>query len=251
MVTNNGTPSIRIAGVHKTFGPQTVLDGVEMKVEKGETVVILGRSGTGKSVLLRLLIGLQAPDSGSIEVLGREITRLGLDELNQVRKKVGFVFQYSALYDSLTVQQNVEFPLEHHTHLTPEERREQARALLARVSMEEAADKIPAQISGGMKKRVGVARALALEPEIVLYDEPTAGLDPITAAEIDDLIRELQKEKNMSSVVVTHEMHSASRVADRVALLDQGRIRFEGTFDELRRSGDDFISRFVSQALIR
>src|SRR5262245_60284406 len=130
MPGTNGTPPIRIDGVHKTFGPQTVLDGIEMKVDKGETVVILGRSGAGKSVLLRLLIGLQAPDSGSIEVLGQEITRLGLDELNEVRKKVGFVFQYSALYDSLTVQQNVEFPLQHHTRLTASERRERARALL-------------------------------------------------------------------------------------------------------------------------
>jgi len=240
-----GDPAIHLTNLCKAFGSQTVLNQVNLQVTRGETLVVLGRSGTGKSVLLRLLIGLQRPDSGSIQVLGREITGLAENPLYEVRKKVGFVFQNSALYDSLTVVENVEFPLKYHSRMTARERRERAMAILSQVGMDQAAAKLPTEISGGMKKRVGLARALALEPEIMLYDEPTAGLDPITSSEINELILQLQKERTMSSIVVTHEIHSAETISDRVALLDQGNIVFDGKFEALKNSADEFVSLFV------
>ena len=241
----NGDAAIRTTNLCKAFGNQTVLNCVDLQVLRGETLVVLGRSGTGKSVLLRLLIGLQQPDSGSIQVLGREITGLPENPLYEIRKKVGFVFQNSALYDSLTVAENVEFPLKYHGQMTAGQRRSRAIEILTQVGMEEAAAKMPTDISGGMKKRVGLARALALEPDIMLYDEPTAGLDPITAGEINELILKLQKERAMSSIVVTHEIRSAETIADRVALLNEGNIVFDGKFEELKKSDDEFVSLFV------
>lgn len=240
-----GAPAIQITDLCMAFDGETILDRVSLQVKAGETLVVLGRSGTGKSVLLRLLIGLQKPDSGSIQLLGREITGLAEQDLYEVRKKVGFVFQNSALYDSLTVAENVAFPLKYHTQLTGRQRQDRALEILARVGMEEAAAKMPTDISGGMKKRVGLARAMALEPDIMLYDEPTAGLDPITSSEINDLILLLQKDRAMSSIVVTHEIHSAATISDRVALLDQGSIVFDDTFAALKQSKDAFVSKFV------
>lgn len=240
-----GKPAIRIEGLCKAFGEQTVLDDVNLQVGPGETLVVLGRSGTGKSVLLRLLIGLQTPDSGSIQVLGQELTGLAEAPLYELRKKVGFVFQDSALYDSLTVLENVAFPLKYGPGMPTRERRDRAMALLTQVGMEASSDKMPTDLSGGMKKRVGLARALALEPAIMLYDEPTAGLDPITSGEINDLILKLKQDRAMSSIVVTHEIHSAQVIADRVALLNLGKIVFDGTFEALKRSDDPFVSLFV------
>jgi phospholipid/cholesterol/gamma-HCH transport system ATP-binding protein len=185
-----------------------VLQEISLEVGRGETLSVLGRSGTGKSVLLKLIIGLHKPDSGSIRVNGEDVTKLKLKELNEVRKKVGFLFQQAALYDSLTIEENVGFPLRRHSRMSDEECHERVRELLASVGMEKDAHKLPGELSGGMQKRVGLARALALEPEIILFDEPTAGLDPITAAEIDDLILRLQKERRMTSVVVTHDIHA-------------------------------------------
>jgi phospholipid/cholesterol/gamma-HCH transport system ATP-binding protein len=245
--TNDGDAAIRMTDLRKSFGRQIVLDRVTLQVAPGETLVVLGRSGTGKSVLLRLLIGLQRPDSGSILLLGQEVTELSEDLLNEVRKKVGFVFQYAALYDSLTVSENVEFPLKYHTRMTARQRRDRAIEILSRVGMDNAAAKMPTDISGGMKKRVGLARALALEPEIMLYDEPTAGLDPITSGEINELILTLQQDRKMSSIVVTHEMHSAGMIADRVALLNEGNVVFEGRFEELKNSDDEFVRRFIQR----
>jgi phospholipid/cholesterol/gamma-HCH transport system ATP-binding protein len=236
-----------IKGLRKSFGTQVVLNGIDLKVARGETVVVLGRSGTGKSVLLKLIIGLHKPDSGSIEVHGNDITHLAMDQLNELREKMGFLFQYAALFDSLTVHQNVAFPLLRHTKLAGNELSERVRALLARVGIDNAAEKLPGQISGGMKKRVGMARALALDPEVMLFDEPTAGLDPITAGEINELIQDLQSERKMSSVVVTHDMHSARAISDRVALLHEGNILFEGPFDDLKNHENDFVSEFVRQ----
>src|SRR5690349_12027621 len=184
---------IAVDKLTKSFGKQRVLNGLSLKIDSGSTLSILGRSGTGKSVFLKLLIGLQKPDSGSVTVLGREITHLALSELNQVRKRVGFLFQQAALYDSLTVEQNVEFPLSRHTDLKESDRRKKARELLAGVGLEGDLEKMPSEISGGMQKRVGLARALALDPEILLFDEPTSGLDPITSTEIGRLIAELKK----------------------------------------------------------
>jgi len=237
--------AIRLQHLHKAFGPQVVLRDVSLCVPRGKTLMVLGRSGTGKSVLLKLLIGLQKPDDGVIEINEQSITSLPLKELNETRKKIGFLFQNAALYDSLTVAENVAFPLRRHTRLSGLEQEQRVRELLARVGMEEAMEKMPANISGGMKKRVGLARALALDPEIMLLDEPNAGLDPITAAEIDELIRELQQERGITSVVVTHDMRSVQTVADRVALLNKGRIVVEGTPDELAHSDDPFVVNFM------
>jgi phospholipid/cholesterol/gamma-HCH transport system ATP-binding protein len=240
------TRPVQVRSLSKSFGEQRVLDGINLDVAQGETLSVLGRSGTGKSVLLKLLIGLHQPDSGSIRVHGQEVTGLPLNPLNDVRKKVGFLFQQAALYDSLTVGENVAFPLCRHSKMSDDERNERVRELLTRVGMDQDAHKMPAEISGGMQKRVGLARALALEPDILLFDEPTAGLDPITAAEIDELILRLQKERNMTSVVVTHDIHAAQAVSDRLALMRDGQILIEGTFEDLQKSRDTFVTQFLS-----
>jgi phospholipid/cholesterol/gamma-HCH transport system ATP-binding protein len=247
MENNNYNPAIRVHRLSKSFGEQRVLDRIDLEVARGETLTVLGRSGTGKSVMLKLLIGLQRPDSGEIEINGEEITTMQLDELNRIRKRVGFLFQNAALYDSLTAEENVAFPLRRHTEMTDGERRDRVSELLSRVGMDEAREKMPADLSGGMKKRVGLARALALDPEIMLLDEPTAGLDPIAASEINELIRELQRERNISSIVVTHDMRSVERVADRVAMLNEGNILIEGTLDDLKQSDDAFVSQFIQE----
>ena len=247
MENNNYNPAIRVHRLSKSFGEQRVLDRIDLKVARGETLTVLGRSGTGKSVMLKLLIGLQRPDSGEIEINGEEITMMQLDELNRIRKRVGFLFQNAALYDSLTAEENVAFPLRRHTEMTDGERRDRVSELLSRVGMDEAREKMPADLSGGMKKRVGLARALALDPEIMLLDEPTAGLDPIAASEINELIRELQRERNISSIVVTHDMRSVETVADRVAMLNEGSILIEGTIDDLKQSDDAFVSQFIQE----
>ncbi len=237
-----------VSGLHKSFGSQKVLNGVDFTANLGQTVVVLGRSGTGKSVLLKLIVGLQQPDSGSIRIHGQEIERLEMDRLNEIRKKIGFLFQQAALYDSLSVEQNVEFPLKRHTTLSQADRREHAHALLASVGMEHDLNKMPSDISGGMQKRVGLARALALDPDILLFDEPTSGLDPITAAEIGQLIVKLRKERNMTSVVVTHDIHGAKSFADRFILLREGKVAIDGTFPQLEQSRNPFVVQFLKDA---
>jgi phospholipid/cholesterol/gamma-HCH transport system ATP-binding protein len=247
MKTTNGNPAIRIRELVKSFGEQVVLNRIDLEVSRAETLAILGRSGAGKSVLLKLIIGLQKPDAGSIEVTGEQISELSLDGLNQVRKKIGFSFQYSALYDSLTVEENVAFPLKRHTDMSAVERRSRVQELLSRVGMEDVAAKLPAEISGGMKKRVGLARALALNPEIMLLDEPTAGLDPITAGEINDLLLSLQEELSMSAVMATHDLYSARTVSNRLALLHEGNILIEGSFEVLKQSDHPFVLEYLKQ----
>ncbi|HEV1994229.1 MAG TPA: ABC transporter ATP-binding protein [Candidatus Acidoferrum sp.] len=239
-------PPVQVKALHKSFGKQTVLDGINLEVRQGETLSVLGQSGSGKSVLLKLLVGLQAPDSGSIRVHGKEIAGLPMDQLNEIRKKIGFLFQHSALYDSLTVEENVAFPLRRHDKMSDAKRKKRARELLTSVGMEQDSQKMPGQLSGGMQKRVGLARALALEPDLLLFDEPTAGLDPITAAEIGELILKLQKERKLASIVVTHDIHIAQTVSDRLALLRDGQILFEGTFEDLRKSRDKFVVQFLN-----
>ena len=228
---------------------QNVLDGVDLAVGQGETLSVLGTSGTGKSVLLRLIIGLQKPDAGSIRVRGQEITEIPLAELNDLRKKIGFLFQQAALYDSLTVEENVAFPFRRHTQISSRERKDRAHELLDRVGMEKTHwNKMPSQISGGMQKRVGLARALALQPEILLFDEPTSGLDPITAGEIDDLILKLQQQHRTTSIVVTHDLHGARAISDHLALIHKGQVLITGTFDDLKKSQDEFVTEFLRQA---
>ena len=209
---------------------------------------MLGRSGTGKSVLLKLLIGLEIPDSGSICLLGHEINDATPEMLNEARKKVGFMFQQAALYDSMNLEDNVAFPLRRHLSLSDSECRSRARKLLSSLGMERDFTKMPSEISGGMKKRVGLARALALDPIAVMFDEPTAGLDPMGAAEIATLIVDLRDQRKITSLVVTHDLHTAHSVADRLIVLDGGKMIFDGTFDEFEKSNDPFIAQYLKDA---
>lgn len=242
------TTPVAVDSLNKSFGKQKVLDGIGFHIGTAETLAVLGRSGTGKSVLLKLLIGLQKPDSGSIVIHGKEITGLEIEQLNEIRKKVGFLFQQGALYDSLTIEENVAFPLKRHTKLGGGELHDRVRELLSQVGMERDGAKLPSEISGGMQKRVGLARALALDPSLMLYDEPTAGLDPITATEIVDLILRLKEERKVASVVVTHDIQAAKRFSDRLMVIHEGHILTEGTFEDLQKSDDDFVSRFMKEA---
>jgi phospholipid/cholesterol/gamma-HCH transport system ATP-binding protein len=248
METRDERTAVALQGLRKSFGNQKVLNGIDLEVPRGQTMAVLGRSGTGKSVLLKLLIGLQQPDAGSIQIHGEEITKLGFNELNEVRKRMGFLFQQAALYDSLTVEENVAFPLERHTQLSGDELRRRVRELLASVGMEQDVSKLPSEISGGMQKRVGMARALALDPDILLFDEPTAGLDPITAGEIVRLIVELKEQRKITSIVVTHDLHGARAFADRVVVLHEGNLVTDSTFEELQKSKDPFVTRFLKEA---
>ena len=241
--------AVVVQDLHKSFGSQNVLNGISLTITRGETLAVLGRSGSGKSVLLKLIIGLEKPDSGSVHIHGQDIAGLSLDQIAEIRKRMGFLFQHAALYDSLTVEQNVAFPLQHHKkQMSTSERHDRVRELLAEVGMLDGFEKMPSDISGGMQKRVGLARALALEPDILLLDEPTAGLDPISSAEIDDLILKLQKEHHMASIVVTHDLHSAKTIADRLALLNGGKVVVEGSFQQLQESDVEFVREFLKQA---
>jgi phospholipid/cholesterol/gamma-HCH transport system ATP-binding protein len=246
---DGSVPVVAVEKVYKSFDGHKVLNGISLRVNQGETLAVLGRSGTGKSVLLRLIIGLEKPDSGSVSIHGQDLAGLALDRMGEIRLKMGFLFQSAALYDSLTVGGNVAFPLEHHRRdMSRAERTGRVRKLLAEVGMEGNLDKMPSDISGGMQKRVGLARALALDPEILLLDEPTAGLDPISSGEIDELILKLQRERRMASIVVTHDLHSARIIANRLAILDQGNVVIEGSFEDLQQSEIAFVKEFLKQS---
>ncbi|MGA2350258.1 MAG: ATP-binding cassette domain-containing protein [Terracidiphilus sp.] len=242
-------PIVAVNDLRKTFASHRVLDGVTLSVNRGETLAVLGRSGTGKSVLLRLIIGLETPDSGSVCIDGQNTARLAIDRMSEIRKRMGFLFQHAALYDSLTVAENVAFPLIHHrSYMSKAERNDRVRQLLAEVGMEGNLEKMPSDLSGGMQKRVGLARALALKPEILLLDEPTAGLDPISSREIDELILKLQRERQMASIVVTHNLHSAKAIANKLALLDRGNVVIDGSFEDLQDSDLAFVKEFLKQS---
>jgi phospholipid/cholesterol/gamma-HCH transport system ATP-binding protein len=236
---------IQVRDLHKTFDGKQVLAGVDLEVRTGETMVIIGTSGCGKSVLLRHIIGLMQPDQGSLTVDGVEMKGIRKARLYALRKRFGMLFQGSALFDSLTVEENVGLGLKQHSGLSKEEIRGRVEDKLAMVGMAGTGGLMPSELSGGMKKRVGLARALAMDPEYVLYDEPTTGLDPVTADRINDLMAGLQEKLRITSVVVTHDMVSAGRVADRIAMLHQGRIIFCGTPDEIKKSPDERIQRFI------
>lgn len=229
--------TIQVRGLIKTFDGRTVLDGINLDVRDGETLVVMGGSGCGKSTLLRHMVGSIKPDQGSIKLLGQEITTLDEEGMNDIRKQFGILFQSGALFNSMTLRQNVALPLEEHTTLDRDTIDIIVKIKLELVGLREHADKFPSQISGGMKKRAGLARALSLDPKILFYDEPSAGLDPVTSAEIDILIMNLSRQLGVTSVVVTHEMDSAFRIADRMAMLDKGRMLMVDTrrnFETLR-----------------
>jgi phospholipid/cholesterol/gamma-HCH transport system ATP-binding protein len=246
-------PVISCREVVKRFDGRTVLAGINLDVLPGETMVIMGGSGSGKSTLLRLMIGSFRPDEGEVKLFGENICRISRDRLNDVRKKFGILFQSGALFNSMTIAENVALPLIEHTTLSREIIDIQVKIKLELVGLREHADKFPAQISGGMKKRAGLARALALDPKILFYDEPSAGLDPVTSAEIDRLIVDLSKKIGVTSVVVTHEMDSAFTIADRMAMLDKGRmlrVETRAWFDALRRVPSEQIGELSSDEML-
>jgi len=235
-----------IRGLTKRYGAKAVLDGLDFDIQRGECLVILGRSGTGKSVTLRQLNGLEKPDAGSIVFDGTDLTALEERELFPLRRRIGMLFQSGALFDSMNVLENVAFALREHSRLSESEIRETVRHKLALVRLKDVETKMPADLSGGMRKRVALARSLALDPEMVLFDEPTTGLDPITAATIGKLMNSIQKELGVTSVVVTHDIPLARRVGDRIALLAEGKFRFLGDWDQAERSDDPALCDFLS-----
>lgn len=236
---------IRIRDLKKRLGSKQVLNGVDLDIPQGRTVVVMGRSGTGKSVLLKHIIGLMTPDSGSIEVDGDEVVGMRENELNEVRKHFGLLFQGAALFDSLTVQENVGLPLREHQRLPEAEVRRRVSERLEWVGLKDVDDMKPASLSGGMRKRVGLARAIAMDPQYILYDEPTTGLDPIMSDVINRLIRSLQERLGVTSIVVTHDMNSAYHVGDILAMLHEGRVVFTGTPDEARNTNDPLVRQFI------
>ncbi len=243
-------PFISLRGVEKGFGDKRVLRGVDLEVTEGETVVVLGGSGEGKSVLLRHINGLERPDAGEVWVDGKRLNALSEDQLFPIRREVAMVFQLGALFDSLSVFGNVSYPIREHGERDETRIRKRVHEVLEMVELKEEVAKLyPAELSGGMQKRVALARALALEPKAVLYDEPTTGLDPLVTRKINLLIRNLQTRLGFTSVVVTHDLKSAFMVGDRFALLDQGRIRFSGTAEEVRKTEDELMREFVEAAL--
>jgi phospholipid/cholesterol/gamma-HCH transport system ATP-binding protein len=236
---------IQIRGLQRQLGRKRVLDGVDLDVRDGETLVVMGPSGTGKSVLLKHIVGLMKPDAGTIEVEGENIVPMKEAELNRVRKRFGMLFQSSALFDSLTVGENVGLGLREHTRMSDDEIRQRVTERLDWVGLQGVESQKPASLSGGMRKRVGLARAIAMDPQFILYDEPTTGLDPIMADVIDQLIRDLQRRMKITSVVVTHDIPSAYKVGDRIAMLHQGKIVFEGTPEETRETHDPMVRQFI------
>jgi phospholipid/cholesterol/gamma-HCH transport system ATP-binding protein len=236
---------IRIVDVHKSFGPNKVLNGVSLEIPKSQTMVIIGQSGSGKSVLLKLLIGILKPDRGEIYVDGMNLTALREGELPKAMRKFGMLFQGAALFDSMTVGQNVGFGLDRHTDLSPEQIRVHIEESLEKVGLRGIEHLMPHELSGGMKKRVGLARAIAYRPEIILYDEPSTGIDPIRADAINELILLLKKELNVTSVVITHDIVSSYKVADRIAMLYGGRIIETGTPEEIRNSANAVVQQFI------
>jgi len=244
-------PHIVVEGLAKRFGNFQALIDVDMTIRKGEITVIIGGSGAGKTTLLKILIGLDRPTSGSIRVNDVDIAKLSERELTQVRRRFGMVFQYSALLDSMNVMDNVAFPLREHTKLAEREIREKVLEKLSVLGLTDIEERFPSQLSGGMRKRVGLARALMLEPEAVLYDEPTSGLDPITSRKVDDLIVETRERFGVTSIVISHDMGGALRIADQIVLLSEGRVVAAGTPRELVASGAELLKEFIESSGIQ
>lgn len=236
---------VSLRDVHISFGDLNVLRGVDLDVFQGENLVVLGRSGTGKSVLIKLIAGLLQPDSGTVNVLGEEVDKLTEQQLNALRLKIGFSFQNSALYDSMTVRENLEFPLIRNVrNLSRQDIDKATEEALDSVGLKQTINQMPSELSGGQRKRVGIARTLILKPEIMMYDEPTAGLDPITCTEINNLINEVQERFNTSSIIITHDLTCAKTTGDRIAMLLDGRFERQGTFEEVFGSDDERVKQF-------
>lgn len=241
----NNETVIEISHLKKSFNGNEVLKDISMVVKKSENVVVLGMSGIGKSVLIKCIVRLINPDEGSLKVFGKEVTQLNSNELNELRTKVGFIFQGNALYDSMTVRENLEFPLRRNKNITdPHDIEELIVDALENVGLLDTIDKMPSELSGGMKKRIGLARTLILKPEIILYDEPTTGLDPLTSREISNLIVEIQTKYKASSIIITHDLNCAKITSNRMMILQDGIFIAEGTFDELKNSDDKWISSY-------
>jgi len=244
-LSGNGNPVVQLQNVCKAFGSNQVLRDFSFELHQGENVVVLGKSGSGKSVLIKCIIGLIKPDSGTIRVLGEDIPKLGHAALDRIRARVGFLFQSNALYDSMSVRENLEFPLRRHKlHTTAEQAEALVKEALNNVGLGHTIDMKPSELSGGMKKRVALARTLILKPEIILYDEPTTGLDPITGKEISKLMRDLAAKYNTSSIVISHDINCVKIVADRIVMLIDGKCYAQGSYEELRQSNDPKIQPF-------
>jgi phospholipid/cholesterol/gamma-HCH transport system ATP-binding protein len=243
---DRSTVTVELDRVSKSFGRKRVLDEVSFAVKKGTGTVILGRSGTGKSVTLRTIIGLLRPDSGRVLVEGEDVCEITRQRLNEVRRRIGFLFQTAALFDSISVGENVAFPLRRHTKLSEHEIRERATQKLEQVGLEKEYSRMPGALSGGMRKRAGLARAMALDPPLLLVDEPSAGLDPLTTEEIDDLLLSLKQHVHTTLVVVTHNIASARKLADRLIMLHEGRVAAEGTLEEFEASDDPLVRAFMA-----
>jgi phospholipid/cholesterol/gamma-HCH transport system ATP-binding protein len=241
---------VDIKNLSKSFGDNIVLDGISLSIKEGENFVVFGRSGTGKSVLLKCIVGLLIPDSGEINIDGNNILKMTEKQLNKIRKNIGFVFQSSALYDSMTVRENLEFPLLRNFDYSVSERDKKIKTVLGKVDLLDAINKMPAELSGGMKKRIGLARSIITEPQLILYDEPTTGLDPITTKEISRLIVDLQKDLNVTAIVVTHDLICANIIADHAVVLKDGKIRYEGELTKLTRTNDEFLNDFFDREFL-
>jgi phospholipid/cholesterol/gamma-HCH transport system ATP-binding protein len=248
---NRDIKVISIRGLKKAFEDYKVLRGVDLDLYQGENLVVLGRSGTGKSVLIKIIAGLLKPDKGSVNVLGKEVTELNPKELDELRLKIGFSFQNSALYDSMTVRENLEFPLLRHVReISQEEVNTRIETVLDAVGLAQSINQMPSELSGGQRKRIGIARTLILQPEIMLYDEPTAGLDPITCIEINNLINEVQKRFNTSSIIITHDLTCARDTGDRIVMLLDGQFQRQGTFEEVFSTKDERVKAFYDYNFI-
>ena len=243
--------AIEIKDLYKSFGELHVLRGIDLDVFKGENVVVLGRSGTGKSVLIKIIAGMLRQDKGTVNVLGREVSQLNDRELRELRLKLGFSFQNSALYDSMTVKENLEFPLRNNVkNLSRQEVEQRVQTVLEAVGLEQTLKQMPSQLSGGQKKRIGIARTLIMNPEIMLYDEPTAGLDPITSEEINKLINEVQEKFNTSSIIITHDLTCAKATGNRIAMMLEGQFKRVGSFSEVFESDDEKVKSFYDYNFI-
>ncbi|NLR60567.1 ATP-binding cassette domain-containing protein [Chitinophaga polysaccharea] len=242
---------ISLKDLNKSFDDLEVLKGIDLEVYKGENVVILGRSGSGKSVLIKIIAGLLQPDNGHIKILGQDVAQLDIKTLHALRLKIGFSFQSSALYDGMTVWENIEFPLvRNKRNLTRKQVNEAIDQVLDDVGLRQTVDQMPAELSGGQKKRIGIARMLVLQPEIILYDEPTGGLDPITCVEINRLIKEVQEQYNTSSIIITHDLTCARSIGDRIVMLADGKFLKQGSFDEVFSTDDSRIRAFYDYNFI-